>query len=373
MRIEDRLAERLKKNGYTEDKKILNAFKTVRISNFIDESTISQFVSDHPVVFKVTGGREVKVPAPHMIALMLEVLRLSDEMNILVLGSRSGYMEALICETISPSKLRIVEDSKQVVSYTRKCISKAGYEDVVEIVQGDPYKEFGKEKAWDRLIFTGSIPAFPDKAIDTLSVGGFALAPIGTSSDYQELVILERFKDGVNVIPVMEVSFNQLSSSYLTQSTYVSSLGTPAQEIIGNCPLHGSGKCVEKIARKDNDLFVAHSYTVKNKDDLRNAINNGISGQYNLFYADDKVISGPMFCKICKAIKETKFGIYEISDRNPNVMLELGLALGLGKRCLLLTEENSKVPADISGQDRVVYSTYQQLQERLSTHISSFE
>jgi len=55
-----------------------------------------------------------------------------------------------------------------------------------------------------------------------------------------------------------------------------------------------------------------------------------------------------MSCEICGKIKTSEICIFEISDRNPNVLFELGMATGK-EIVLLKSMQSGDVPSDISG------------------------
>lgn len=68
-------------------------------------------------------------------------------------------------------------------------------------------------------------------------------------------------------------------------------------------------------------------------------------------------------------IAKSDFSIFDLSDWNPNVALELGLAEGLKRRAakdyyiLLNTRRSREVPADIRGIQRLEYTSYDFKQE----------
>lgn len=58
-----------------------------------------------------------------------------------------------------------------------------------------------------------------------------------------------------------------------------------------------------------------------------------------------------LFNTVARSIIGSDIAVFEVSDQNPNVMIELGVALTWGVRVLPLREKNSpKPPTDISGQ-----------------------
>ncbi len=71
-------------------------------------------------------------------------------------------------------------------------------------------------------------------------------------------------------------------------------------------------------------------------------------------------------------IAAAEFGIYDITGWNPNVALELGVALGRKERCFISFNPTvgglDDVPSDIKGRDRIEYTSltaYQDNVERL--------
>jgi hypothetical protein len=138
------------------------------------------------------------------------------------------------------------------------------------------------------------------------------------------------------------------------------------------CPLTGS-KCEKYIETQPNMYFVAHAFTKENKDGLRGAIEKALKDFYlEPYYADQEIRSQHILCKICEKIRCSKFGIFDISDGNSNVTLELGMAWGFGSKALLITKSGSKIPADLEGLDRLEYKSFKDLTEKLRTKIGDY-
>lgn len=103
-------------------------------------------------------------------------------------------------------------------------------------------------------------------------------------------------------------------------------------------------------------------------DDLRAAIEASFRKfKLSPVYADQRLIDGHILLdKIFPDIENTLFGLYEISNQTkPNVFIELGYAKGAGKRCILLVRQGVEPPSDLAGFDRIVYTSYKNLTERL--------
>jgi hypothetical protein len=138
------------------------------------------------------------------------------------------------------------------------------------------------------------------------------------------------------------------------------------------CPLTGSN-CNKHLKVLPNVYFVAHAFIKKKREKLRKAIEKAL-GKFELtpYYADEEVRSQHVACKICEKIRCSKFGIFDISGRNPNVMLELGIAWGFGKKALIIKEKTAHTPSDLEGLDRLDYGNYRELAKKIKTKIKSF-
>jgi hypothetical protein len=75
----------------------------------------------------------------------------------------------------------------------------------------------------------------------------------------------------------------------------------------------------------------------------------------NVRRIDDRFANTALLCEICNLIQESKFFIADISELNPNVFFELGLAHGLSRIVIIINDKNAKIPADISAPIRIIY------------------
>lgn len=122
-------------------------------------------------------------------------------------------------------------------------------------------------------------------------------------------------------------------------------------------------------------IFVAYSYRLYPKADYRR-VYKALSAAFDVtfVFADEKITNLHILEKIKNYIIESEFGIYDISGWNPNVTLELGLALGLDEPAYIAIDPArtpvDEVPADLRGIDRIQYGSYTELEEKLGTLIA---
>ena len=83
-------------------------------------------------------------------------------------------------------------------------------------------------------------------------------------------------------------------------------------------------------------------------------------------YKADNVISNKdIMCKICQEIQSCGKVIANISGLNPNVMLELGLAYGLGKEVIVIKDKKTTTISDLGSVEYIEYSHAGELQQKL--------
>lgn len=119
------------------------------------------------------------------------------------------------------------------------------------------------------------------------------------------------------------------------------------------------------------DYFVAHEFTRQEKDDLREAIDRAFRETgLNASYADVEFRSGEhILKKIEDRIRATQFGIYDITNQNPDVYLELGLAKGAGRTFYIICKKGTEIRADLQGLDRIEYESYKNLTDEIKKKI----
>ncbi len=83
------------------------------------------------------------------------------------------------------------------------------------------------------------------------------------------------------------------------------------------------------------------------------------------FKADNEISNKDIMCKVCQEIQSCSIAIINISSLNPNVMLEQGLAYGLGKPVIIIKDINTKAISDLGSIEYIEYSHAYDLQQKL--------
>ena len=79
---------------------------------------------------------------------------------------------------------------------------------------------------------------------------------------------------------------------------------------------------------------------------------------------EDRVATGALWVDgVLASLREADFIIADVTNRNPNVLFELGIAHGLGKPFVLLVSANSEgdMPSDLLGYQYITYDPYEEI------------
>jgi hypothetical protein len=118
-------------------------------------------------------------------------------------------------------------------------------------------------------------------------------------------------------------------------------------------------------------IFVAYSYTIYDQRDYRKVYTTLEKAfDVKFIFADEKITNMHILQKIISFIRGSDFSIFDISAWNPNVTLELGIALATSDDwyiCFNPSKTDIKeVPSDIRGLDRIQYSSFSELEDKLA-------
>lgn len=107
-------------------------------------------------------------------------------------------------------------------------------------------------------------------------------------------------------------------------------------------------RCPINPELKRNRIFVAMPFANEYLDSYNYGIVPALDALgYAHFKADNEISNKDIMCKICGEIQSCSLAIINISGINPNVMLEQGLAYGLGKPVIIIKDKNIKAISDL--------------------------
>ncbi|AAB91197.1 protein-L-isoaspartate O-methyltransferase [Archaeoglobus fulgidus] len=179
------LAERLR-DELNLSEKVYNAIKKVPRHLFVPERYRTMAYVDTPLPI----GYGQTISAPHMVAIMCELLDLREGERVLEIGTGCGYHAAVTAEIVGKRGLVVsVERIPELAEIAKRNLSALGYENVVVIV-GDGSLGYEPMAPYDKIYVTASAPDIPKPLLEQLKIGGKMVIPIGETTQF--LYVVER-------------------------------------------------------------------------------------------------------------------------------------------------------------------------------------
>lgn len=204
------LLDRISNSGIEVPESVRKAMYTLHLEQFTTYD-FDGFFHDRPVVFMETENGGVKtISAPHMIVTLLHNLELNEGQEVLVVGSKGGYLAALIATILGQNgRVVVIDPSLEIVRHTANAL--AGWPTVdirhVESIEVAPIELPGE---LNRVLITGSVDAVPYWMEERITEGGFVIAPIGDHHS-QELMKIERQFNHLEPTSLGPVSFGPVN------------------------------------------------------------------------------------------------------------------------------------------------------------------
>lgn len=180
--------------------RVIRAMSRVPREHFVPQAYLSRAYDDTPLFI----GAGQTISAPHMVAIMCDLLDLQEGMKVLEVGGGSGYHAAVMAGLVGPSgHVYSIERLPELANQAQENLAKAGIENVAMIV-GDGSIGLALHAPYDRISVAATAPEVPEPLKQQLKPGGKMVLPVGRG--YQELVLVTR-KNGFAIEEKMGVAF----------------------------------------------------------------------------------------------------------------------------------------------------------------------
>lgn len=211
------LVENLKERGILSQKKVIDAMLKVPREKFIPEDVQSSAYVDSPL--SIGSGQTIS--APHMNAMMCEILELKEEDKVLEVGTGSGYHAALCAEVVapnntdSPGHVYSIERHRDLAEKARKNFKETGYDDIITVIIGDGTLGYEKEAPYDKILVTAASPKeIPPPLKEQLKEKGIMCIPAGSKRFTQYLYKIQKINGEIKEEKITGVRFVPLLGKY---------------------------------------------------------------------------------------------------------------------------------------------------------------
>lgn len=185
------MVAKLVKGGFVRSAEVRKAMETMPRHLFVPEEMRRFAYADTPLEI----GEGQTISAPHMVAMMLEILDLRKGMRVLEVGCGSGYHAALAAYIVGgQGHVYTIDIIEKLTKKAKANIGQVGLHDRITVIHGDGSRGLPEHAPFDRIMAACSAPKVPQPLVDQLTDPGIAVIPVGTGFS-QDLVTVRK-KDG---------------------------------------------------------------------------------------------------------------------------------------------------------------------------------
>ncbi len=170
----DRLCERESLSEQTAA-----AMRAVPRHEFVPQSRRKDAYDDRPLPI----GNGQTISAPHMVAIMIELLDPAHGDRLLEIGTGCGYHAAVAAEIVGPENVFSVEYHSELAEKARRTLAELGY-GAVTIRTGDGRDGWAEHAPYDAAYLTCAGTEFPPTLLEQVNAGGVVLGPIGDGQQH---------------------------------------------------------------------------------------------------------------------------------------------------------------------------------------------
>ena len=164
------------------DERVLTVMARVPRHEFVADPYRAQAYDDNPLPI----GEGQTISQPYIVALMLEMLEVSEEDIVLEIGTGSGYQTALLAQL--SRHVYSIERHAALAAKAQAALAKLGYKNVT-IEVGDGSKGLPAHAPFDGIIVSAAAPDLPQALFEQLKEGGRLVVPVGpTEAQFLQLV-----------------------------------------------------------------------------------------------------------------------------------------------------------------------------------------
>jgi protein-L-isoaspartate(D-aspartate) O-methyltransferase len=200
------LEQQLRFRG-VQDEPLLAAFQHVPRHELVPKNQIVHAYEDRPLDI----GYGVTISQPYVVAKTILAARIKPGMQVLEVGTGSGYQTALLSEL--GADVYTIELIPELSTKTQNKLKMLGYKNIHFYI-GDGHRGWPEEKKFDAILLTAAPRLIPEKLLKQLKIGGLLIGPEGPEGD-QQLLRITRLSDNefprerllsVRFVPMIETS-----------------------------------------------------------------------------------------------------------------------------------------------------------------------
>lgn len=190
------------------DPAVMQAMNTVPRHMFVPENRRDDAYQNNPLPI----GHGQTISQPYIVAIMTDLLKLSEHDKVLEIGTGSGYQAAILASLVE--QVYSIEIIEPLGLQAARLFKQLDYKNISTKV-GDGYYGWEKHAPFDAIIVTAAASHIPHPLIQQLKPGGRMMIPVGSNFLTQQLLLVTKTKDGhITTRQILPVRFVPLTGDH---------------------------------------------------------------------------------------------------------------------------------------------------------------
>jgi protein-L-isoaspartate(D-aspartate) O-methyltransferase len=186
------------------DPGVMEAMGRVPRHEFVPESLRHHAYENRPLPI----GYGQTISQPYIVALMTDLLAVTQGDKVLEVGTGSGYQAAVLAQL--GLQVYSIEIIPELAESARVRLARLGLQ--VDSRVGDGYHGWQEQAPFDAIIVTAAASHIPPPLVQQLAPGGVMIIPVGGPFTVQQLTLVEKAPNGqVKTRQVLPVAFVPLT------------------------------------------------------------------------------------------------------------------------------------------------------------------
>jgi len=187
------------------DQRVMDAMGKVPRHRFVPPEMLAMAYENRPLPI----GYGQTISQPYIVALMTELLDPKPGHKVLEVGTGSAYQAAVLAELVD--HVYSIEIVASLARQAKERLAALGYANVT-VREGDGYYGWKEHAPFDGIVVTAAAASVPPPLVQQLKPGGRMLIPVGAPFLAQNLVLVEKTRDGkVRTRQILPVQFVPLT------------------------------------------------------------------------------------------------------------------------------------------------------------------
>lgn len=196
----ERMIELLRERYKIKDEKVLNAIGDTPRHLFVSEAMRFRAYTDNAL--PIAGNQTIS--QPYIVAKMTELLELSSDDRVLEIGAGSAYQTIILSRLAG--KVFAIERIQKLVEQAQMRLREFQVKNVT-LQCADGTNGWKTYSPFDAILVAAGSPVMPEPLLEQLKISGRLVIPIGENSKSQNLIRINRTKDGFQTDDFGKCSF----------------------------------------------------------------------------------------------------------------------------------------------------------------------